>query len=76
MSIVENIKNQMPEFHISQMQVMQSAAGYYVGRSCTHTAASDTPGLVEPYSRDSMYYNTALEAEQALRTGGYKGTRF
>lgn len=76
MNIVDRIKATMSEYRVSSLQVMRSAAGWYVGRSCTHTAASEFPRLVEPYSRDSMYYGTKLEAEQALRTGSYQGTRF
>lgn len=42
-------------------QVCQSAAGYYVGTRCN----------CGPYSRESGYYKTEEQAQDALETGRY-----
>ena len=42
------------------IQVLCSAAGYYIGFFCPHCG---------PYSRESGYYRTRKEAEQALNNG-------
>ena len=44
------------------IQVLCSAAGYYVGFFCPHCG---------PYSRESGYYASREEAEQALSNGFY-----
>jgi len=44
------------------IQVLCSAAGYYVGFFCSHCG---------PYSRESGYYATHEEAEHALNNGSY-----
>lgn len=46
----------------SNLQVLSSAAGYYVGTIYTHPE-----GWSEPGSRDTDYFNTRDEAETALR---------
>lgn len=46
----------------SDLQVMRSAAGYYVG-----TVFHNPEGYDEPGSRDSGYYKTHQEAERALQ---------
>jgi hypothetical protein len=38
---------------LSKYKVMNSAAGWYIGKECYDSA---TPELVEPYSRCSYYY--------------------
>lgn len=45
----------------SELQVLQSAAGYYIG-----TLHNDPEGFQEPGSRDSGYYATRELAQQAL----------
>ncbi len=50
----------------SDMQVMQSPAGYYIGTTFEHTSG-DYKGLVEPGSRESEYFGSREEAEAALR---------
>lgn len=45
----------------SDLQVMHSNAGYYIG-----TTFTDSDGFQEPGSRDSGYYRTHEEAEAAL----------
>lgn len=50
-------------YTVSALKVMQSAAGYYLGRSCT---APDTPYFNEPYSRESGYFRTKEAAEKEL----------
>lgn len=47
----------------SELQVLQSGAGFYIGRLFT-----GTDGLVEPGSRESCYYPNQETAEAALRT--------
>ena len=44
----------------SDLQVMKSAAGYYVGR---HKIVDGCP---MPYSRESGYFGTAAKAQEAL----------
>lgn len=52
--------------------VLQSAAGYYIGRRCLETDA-DSPDFCgdfeEPYSRESEYYPTDEAATKALTEG-------
>ena len=45
----------------SELQVLRSAAGYYIG-----TLYSNPGGFVEPGSRDSGYYPTHKVAKEAL----------
>ena len=45
----------------SDLQVLQSAAGFYIG-----TVYTDEHGFKEPGSRDSDYFATREEAERAL----------
>ena len=52
---------------ISELKVLKSAAGYYVGRSCTE---DDEPGFPMPYSRESGYFPTREAAEGHLKTEG------
>lgn len=52
----------------SELTVLESAAGFYIGTIYTHPAQSDTPGMPEPGSRDSQYFPTKEAAEEALRT--------
>ena len=49
----------------SDLRVMKSAAGYYIGTSFTHTQG-EFKGLEEPGSRESEYFATAEEARDAL----------
>lgn len=56
------------ETNYSDLQVLGSNGGYYIGTTYTHDEFSDTPGLVEPGSRDSGYYRTHAEAQHALET--------
>lgn len=48
---------------ISEQKVMRSGAGWYVGRSYID---EEYPNLPMPYSRDSGYYSSEKEAEEAL----------
>ena len=48
---------------ISELQVLKSGAGFYIGRTCEDP---DYPGLQEPYSRESGYYRTREAAEADL----------
>ena len=50
---------------ISKLKVMRSAAGYYIGRSCTN---DDMPGFEEPYSRESGYCPNEAAATADLHT--------
>jgi len=55
---------------ISGLKVMQSAAGYYIGRDCTELDVDGSgyslPNV--PYSRESEYYFCEQAAQQALDT--------
>lgn len=50
---------------ISDYKVMESAAGFYVGRSCL--TAYDGEIVSEPYDRASDYFETHEEAANYLR---------
>ena len=58
------------EGEYTDLQVLKSAAGYYIGTLFIHynDSRSETPGLIEPGSRDSQYFATKEEAEQTLST--------
>lgn len=54
-------------------KVMSSAAGYYIGYSCSEFMGHDENGEPMwmhgfPYSRESGYYNTQAEAEADLKS--------
>jgi hypothetical protein len=52
--------------YISELMILHSAAGYYIGRLC------EEAGFQEPYSRDSQeYYRTQQEAQLALDNESY-----
>ncbi|TXG80204.1 MAG: hypothetical protein E6R13_08575 [Spirochaetes bacterium] len=54
------------EGQISELKVMKSAAGFYIGRSIMEM------GFPLPYSRESQeYFPTEEEAQNALDTGEY-----
>lgn len=48
---------------ISDLHVMKSAAGYYVGRACAEWMGDDW--LPQPYCRDTEYFSTYENAEMA-----------
>jgi len=50
-------------YALSEMRVLKSAAGYYVGR----TAWDEDDGYEEPGSRESGYFATEAEAAAALK---------
>jgi hypothetical protein len=53
---------------VSKLKVMQSAAGYYIGRSYK----DEDFGAELPYSRDSAeYYKTEDEAKNALKNRSF-----
>lgn len=54
---------------ISKPQVMQSAAGFYIGASCQTELTYDNGEkqiITEPYDRYSGYYATEAEAKYVL----------
>lgn len=53
---------------VSEIQVMHSAAGYYLGRSCIAKDEPDMP-FEQPYSRESGYYRSEEAAKEALKEG-------
>lgn len=54
---------------IYHLQVLKSAAGYYIGELCK---ADWHPTFWEPNMRDSAcYWETREQAEDALRSGNY-----
>ena len=48
---------------ISKYKVMKSAAGYYVGRTCTEATCT----IPMPYDRATEYFQTKEEAEYVYR---------
>lgn len=53
----------------SDLKVCRSFAGYYLGRDFVHGPDDECPGLVEPGSRESDYFDTEAEAQLALVRG-------
>ena len=49
--------------NVSELKIMRSAAGWYIGRTCMDDERPDMP---MPYSRESDYYTTEKEAESIL----------
>lgn len=61
--------NELEGADIHHLQVLKSAAGYYIGALCK---ADWHPTFWEPNFRDSdCYWATREEAEVALRCGSY-----
>lgn len=60
-----------PHGTYSELKVMKSAAGWYIGTTFTHNETSPTPGMVEAGSRESQYFETRERAEDALKAGGW-----
>jgi len=60
--MVENAEYLDNKGRYSELQVLQSGAGYYVG-----TMYHNPEGYEEPGSRDSDYFGTYEEAEEYLR---------
>lgn len=56
--MLENLEVDDPE-NYSELKIMHSNAGYYIGT--TYTDPAD--GFVEPGSRDSNYFKTREDAE-------------
>ncbi len=52
---------------ISKRQVMKSAEGWYVGKSCI-AAFEDGFNYPEPYSRESNYFETKEQAQEELES--------
>lgn len=48
------------------LEVLQSAAGWYLGTMYTHGKDSDHPGMIEPGSRESEYFPTHTAAQAAM----------
>lgn len=53
------------ECFYSDLKVMRSPAGHYLGRSCWDKEL----GFEEPFSRESDYFKTKEAAELALQAG-------
>ena len=49
-------------------RVMRSAAGFYIGRECFEPEMPDWP---QPYSRESIYWETRQEAQDWLDAGNW-----
>ena len=53
------------DYFYTDLKVMKSPAGYYLGRTCW----DKKDGYEEPLSRESDYFDTKEEAERALKAG-------
>lgn len=59
-----------PEGEYTDVKVMQSAAGFYIGTEFVHNGTGDLPeGFREPGSRESEYFPTREEAQKHLDVG-------
>lgn len=64
--------NELHGANIPYLQVLKSAAGYYIGELCKADWYEGEGEFWEPYMRDSQcYWETREEAEEALITGKY-----
>lgn len=60
------------EANYSDLQVLKSGAGWYIGTIYTHPPGSDMPGLIEPGTRDSYdYYAREEEARAVFERGDW-----
>ncbi len=50
----------------SELMVLQSSAGFYIGTLYRHYDANGNPTWTEPGSRDSAYFGTEATARTAL----------
>jgi len=56
----------------SELKIMHSPAGYYIGREWYETDPKFKDEYpTEPYSRNSIYFKTKEEAESAFKMGCY-----
>jgi hypothetical protein len=53
------------------MEVLKSAAGYYIGFFCYSMPKGNEEFCYGPYSRESGYYRSSEEAEKAMNTGNF-----
>jgi hypothetical protein len=61
--------------HVSELQVLQSGAGWYIGTLFTHCEVQDCTacgnpllaGMQVPYTRETDYFNSEEGAENALK---------
>ncbi|MDE1418954.1 hypothetical protein [Bacillus licheniformis] len=54
-------KNEMQKEGLSELKVLKSAAGFYVGTELTED------GVTMPYSRESSYFRTEIAAKEELK---------
>ena len=54
------------DYLVSELIVMQSAAGWYVGRVCKPVKEKNNHNWLEPYDRNTGYYPDQNNAEEAL----------
>ena len=54
------------DYLVSELLVMQSAAGWYVGKVCRPVKEKNNHNWLEPYDRYSGYYPNQDGAEEAL----------
>lgn len=58
---------------ISNLRILHTPAGYYIGRVCVEMDESNEsfiiPGYEEPYTRESGYFPNRDKAEKALAKG-------
>jgi len=58
--------------NISELKILNSPAGYYIGREwCEADSKFRDEYPTEPYSRNSVYFDTAHEALFAFENGYY-----
>ena len=57
----EKEKNEMQQEGLSELQVLKSAAGFYVGTELTED------GVTMPYSRESSYFRSENAAKEELK---------
>ena len=64
--------NKIGNDQVSDLQILNSAAGWYIGRSYLDTEFGENEW---PYSRESGYYASKEEAENALDTDNFEVRR-
>lgn len=63
-------RNGCTDYLVSELLVIQSAAGWYVGKVCKPVKEKNNHNWLEPYDRNSGYYPNQDDAKETLKIMG------
>ncbi len=70
-------KTKIDDVWVTDLTVLRSNAGWYIGRMCWNEDADfDFGGFEEPYTRESEYFPTREAAEAAHRSLSFEGREY